>query len=110
LTGCASRQKLPVPNDPLASAIIARVGEPYTSAYNGSGSHGLFVEKRGDGHAEQNVKFVVIRLKDYKVVHEGNYRLGGVKWKDDFSIEVTTFSSVRDEVGTKKIVNITDLR
>jgi hypothetical protein len=109
LLGCSTNRKVQDENSLLEAVVVEKIGQPYSVAYNVSKNHGLFEEKRVGDHVGRTIKYIVMRLEDRLVVHEGNYRLGVVKWKDDSSIEVTTFSSIRDEVGTKKIVNITNL-
>jgi len=72
---------------------------------NGAKTFALCQQRPGADHARRQYRFVVIRLKDGAIVHEGAFSMGHVKWLDDESIEVVSASSSA-EGGTKKIIHV----
>lgn len=110
LTACSSNRSVQKVDDTIDSLVRAKVSQPYTTTYNANRSHALVIEQHATDHVERIMNYAVVDIRSKQVVHEGTFKHGGVKWKDDSTLEVTTFSSVTDEVGTKKIVNITNLQ
>jgi hypothetical protein len=90
----------------LDSVVSERLGNKYDLAYNASKTYVLCQQQREADHNQRNFKYVVVRLSDHQVVREGTFRMGHVQWQDDTSIEVLSFSSIRDEQGEKKIISI----
>jgi hypothetical protein len=90
----------------LDSVVSEWLGNKYDLAYNASKTYALCQQRREADHSQRNFKYVVVRLSDHQVVREGTFRMGNVQWKDDTSIEVLSFSSIRDERGEKKTIRI----
>jgi hypothetical protein len=105
LVNCKSHGIPVVQEKNLEDVISERLGKKYELAYNASGTYALCQQQRDADHPQRNFSFVVIRIADKQIVHEGSFRLGHVKWRDDTSIEVFN-SSIRDEQGEKKIISI----
>jgi hypothetical protein len=90
----------------LDSVVNEQLGKKYDMAYNASKTYALCQQLREADHSQRNFKYVVVRLSDHRVVREGSFRMGHVQWQGDTSIEVLSFSSVHDEQGEKKVINI----
>jgi hypothetical protein len=105
LVNCKSHGT-PVPQKKKLEDVVSdRLGKKYELAYNASKTYALCQQQREADHPQRNFNYVVVRLADQQIVHEGSFRLGHVKWRDDTSIEVFN-SSIRDEQGEKKIISI----
>ena len=66
----------------------------------------LCEQKPTTDHARRQYRFVVIRLNDKAIVHEGTFSMGYVQWLDDKSIEVASGSPSSDEGSTMKIIHV----
>jgi hypothetical protein len=84
----------------------SRLGVKYTVDYNVSKTYALYQQQRENDHSGRKFKYIVVRLKDNKITHEGSFSMGYVKWLDDKSIEVLNSSIRNDSGGEKKIITV----
>lgn len=68
--------------------IKTQLGEDVTTAYNASKSYALLQQIQDPKNiGSKKIHFIVMRVRDSVVVHEGSYMHGYVKWVDDNSLE-----------------------
>lgn len=68
--------------------IAQKFKNNYTTVNNSSGTHVLLTEPIEAAAIEtHNIPFMVMRLADSVIVHEGSYFRGYVKWVNDSTIE-----------------------
>jgi hypothetical protein len=101
----ASNQKDQEKRVPVA-VVQARLGKHYLVTYNRSESFALCQQKQEADHLKRKFKYLVVRLSDNAIVHEGDFQMGSVHWHDDKSIEVSGAARITDESGNKKIIEI----
>jgi hypothetical protein len=102
IIACSSSSKTSQPE--LESLLKTRLGTHYTISYNTSNSYALCRQSRTDDHANRSFKYLVVKISDRTVTHEGSFKNGYVKWVDDKSIEVGT--SGMDEKIDKKVIPV----
>jgi len=105
LSGCRTTRERAHYDDVQAIAD-GKLGRENIIELNSTETLALCQQKPGADHARKQYRFIVIRLKDNTVVHEGRYSMGYVKWLDDDSIEVLSRSSPSDEDSAKQIIHV----
>jgi hypothetical protein len=103
---CQNTQKISSAEETFVTVVTERLGKKYTCDDNQSRSFALCKQTREGDQAMREFNYVLIRRADNKVTHEGIFRMGDVRWKDDTTIEVTGTSSVRTEVLERKTFSI----
>jgi len=106
LSGCRASQNAPDQDTDLKGTAEKTLGKENIIVLNESGTFALCRQKPGLDHARRQYRFVVIRLKDNAIVHDGTFSMGYVKWLDDQSIEVVSGSPSLKEGGTKEIIHV----
>lgn len=108
LLNCKAAQKNDQePSVAFENLVKSKVGAKYKADYNVSKTHALCQQERTGDHIGRNIKYIVVRLSDNKVIIEGSYSMGHVKWFDNNSIEVLS-SSIQgtESAGEKKIIKL----
>jgi hypothetical protein len=90
----------------LSSIVKAKLGSHYTSHNNQSNSYALYQQSPNGDHMNRAFKFIVVNISEKKVVREGSFKNGYVKWVDDKSIEVA--SAGADEKLDKQVILVED--
>jgi hypothetical protein len=93
-------------NSSLDATIKSRIGNDFVIDFNKSKSYALCYQKAGDDHSQRTFQFIVVRLSDNRIVNEGTFRMGYVKWVDEGTIEVLNTPRVNSE-GTISKTKIT---
>ncbi|MFZ6013029.1 MAG: hypothetical protein ACOYXT_21985 [Bacteroidota bacterium] len=92
----------------LQTIAEEKLGKNFNAEYNAEKTYLLCKENRQGDHANRLFKFIVIKIADHSIVHEGTYKMGYVKWLDNESLEVATSNDpARDDQVSKKIINVT---
>lgn len=102
---CRAAEKSSLDTAAFKSAVKAKLGEPYEVSYNKSQTYALCQQARSGDHIQRRFNYIIVRLADNKVIKEGSFRMGYVKWLDEDSIEVSSSnaSAAKDnEKATKK--------
>ena len=91
-----------------------KIGSSYSTNYNRSKTLGLFYQNLpAEKNGTQNVKFIVVELSSHKILEEGKYLNGHVKWHDDTSLEVLDMPGVSKKGQStsdfKKVIYLKDL-
>jgi hypothetical protein len=105
LSGCRSSQRS-ADQAALQQTADSTLGKENLIQLNETKTFALCQQEPGADHARKQYRFVVIRLKDRAIVHEGAYSMGYVKWVDDRSIEVVSGSPSSQAGGTKRIIHV----
>jgi hypothetical protein len=108
LLNCKAAQKNDQkPSVAFENLVKSKVGAKYKVDYNVSKTYALCQQERAEDHIRRNIKYIVVRLSDNKVINEGFYSMGYVKWFDNNSIEVLS-SSIQgtERAGEKKIIKL----
>ena len=90
----------------LSSIVKAKLGSHYSTHHNQSNSFALYQQSPGGDHMNRSFKFIVIKISEKKIVREGSFKNGYVKWVDDKSIEVA--SAGADEKLEKQVIVVED--
>lgn len=106
LASCRGADKALQEKISFDSIVGEKLGKKYDVSYNASKSYALCQQQREGDHSQRSFKYLVVRLADNKVIREGSFKMGHVKWRDDISIEVITSSSVKDDQGKREIISI----
>lgn len=110
LEGCSTTRMLPLQQPSSAAENIAstKLGKDISVSYNESNTLALYQQKPGEAdHALRTYKYLVIRLSDNAIVHEGSFRAGYVKWADNTSVEVYSQNDLKSEKDSdKKIIPV----
>jgi len=94
--------------------VRSRIGSSYSTNYNPSKTLGLFYQNLPpDKNGIQNVKFIVVEFSSHKILEEGKYLNGHVKWHDDTSLEVLDMPGISKKGQStsdfKKVIYLKDL-
>ena len=91
----------------LHSIVQPYVGNAYQTDYNVTKQYALCQEKRQGDAAARKFKYVIVRLSDFKIIHQGTFQMGHVRWINDDAIEVQTNpDGAVSESSEKKIINV----
>jgi hypothetical protein len=109
LTCCTAQKNNTAINNNFESIIKTKLGPAFTIDFNESKSYALGTQQRQGDHIRRNFKYIVVRLSDNKILQEGSYTMGSVKWIDNNSIEIVSEASThgRDIDSNKKVINVT---
>ena len=102
IVACSSSSK--TAQAELDSLVKTKLGSHYTIAYNVSKTYALCQQSPGGDRMNRSYKFIVVKIADRKIVKEGSFKNGYVKWSEDNSIEVG--SAGRDEKIDKRTIQI----
>jgi hypothetical protein len=95
----------------ISSIVNELLGENNDITYNKPKTFALCQQERSGDHAARRFKYIVVRMADMEIVHEGSFRLGYVKWVTDDSIEVLdTGHTSSDEPVEKKVIKLDSLK
>lgn len=87
--------------------MAQKLGAANKIELNASGDYALCQQKPEADHSRRSFKYIVVRVSDNSIVREGYFNLGYVKWYNEDSIEVYSFSGPgKEERGSKKIINV----
>lgn len=105
---CTNQQKV-IHQTEKENLVIAKLGEDVISEENETKTHVLYVQKFQGDHPTRSYNYVVERKSDKKIVLEGSFQMGYVKWITNSSIEVLSLPSLteQDESKFKKVFSIT---
>ena len=91
----------------LQAIAEEKLGKNFSAEYNAEKTYILCKENRQGDQANRLFKFIVIKIADHSIVHEGTYKMGYVKWLDNDSLEVATSNDpARDDNVSKKIISV----
>jgi hypothetical protein len=99
--GCAPTKGTQLSNEDQVKSIL---GSTYTVSFNDSKKFALYQQARVNDHVNRSFKYVVLRISDNKIVKQGSFRNGYVKWINDTSIEIA--SAGKGETFDKNVVNV----
>lgn len=99
--GCASRGAT---KQSLEAKIKSKLGTGYTVSYNEPKTYALYQQSRVNDHANRSFKYLVVNLSDSKIISEGSFRNGYVKWIDNNSIEIG--SATKGELVQKRVIKV----
>jgi hypothetical protein len=106
LGGCKAGEKSKQEQVGFENLLKSELGAKYNVSHNVTRTYALCQQEREGDHSRRKFKYIVIRLKDNKVIHRGSYSMGHVKWYDDQSIEVVNSSLREGDSDEKKIIRI----
>jgi hypothetical protein len=108
LPGCSATENSGKPEAAFERTVKKQLGTQYVVSYNTTKTHALCQQTRSEDHSQRNFRYIVIKLSNNKVIHEGLFRMGYVRWVNDQSIEVLNSSVSRkdEKANDKKIINI----
>lgn len=95
-------QQKPAGVDKIATSML---GKAYEVNYNTSKTLALCYQKRQGDHINRKFKFIVVQIADNKIIKQGTYQLGYVKWVDDHTLEVAS-ASTNQAASDKKLIDI----
>jgi hypothetical protein len=105
LLSCQAGNTQASSNVSLEEVVKSKLGPQFSTDHNSNHSYALCQQTRSENdHARRNFKYIVVRLSDNKIMNEGSFVMGHVKWVSNNAIEVATASSNNDSLQTKKIV------
>lgn len=79
----------------IDDVIRTRIGSSYSTHYNALKTLGLYTQEFSpQNNGKQKVKFMVVELSSHKILEEGSYLNGHVKWRDNTSLEVLNMPGV----------------
>jgi hypothetical protein len=88
----------------LDVVVEPRLGADYLTEFNVDRRYALCQEKRSENdHARRIFKYVVVRINDKKILNEGTFVMGYVKWIDSAQIEVATTLDDNQKTDVKRI-------
>jgi hypothetical protein len=99
--GCASAQGTQKTTDEKIKSLL---GSAYSVNYNETKKFALYQQSRVNDHVNRSFKYVVVRLSDNKILNQGSFRKGYVKWIDATKIEVA--SATKGETISKTLVDV----
>ena len=104
---CTNQQKV-IHQTERENLVIAKLGKDVISEENETKTHVLYVQKAQGDHPTRSYNYVVERKSDKKIVLEGSFRMGYVKWTTNSSIEVLSLPSLteQDESKYKKVFSV----
>lgn len=90
------------------TTVKRKLGAQYAVSYNTAKTHALCQQMRSGDHSQRSFRYLVIELSNNKVMREGSFRMGYVRWVNDQSIEVSNSSVGRknEKANNKEIINI----
>jgi hypothetical protein len=90
------------------NVVVAKLGKNIATEENETKTHVLYVQKAQGDHPTRIYKYVVERKSDKKIVLEGSFQMGYVKWITNSSIEVLSLPSLteQDESKYKKVFSV----
>ena len=92
-------------NESFEDVVKLKLGPDYLVQNNSDNRFALCQQKRSDNdHMRRIFKYVVVQLKDNKIVREGSFVMGYVKWIDTKQIEVATTSDGDEKPGIRRIL------
>ena len=104
-SGCKASGNRELSNDSFDSVVKSKLGPDYLIEHNSNHRLALCQQKRSDNdHMRRTFKFAVVQLNDNKILHEGSFALGYVKWIDVNTIEVATTVDDSERTNIKTIV------
>lgn len=108
LSGCKAPQKNQESKAAFETVAKEKLGAKYAVSYNTLKTHVLCQQMREGDHSQRSFKYIVIKLSDNKIMYEGTFRMGYVRWLNDQSIEVlsTSVSKEDEKTSGKRIINI----
>jgi hypothetical protein len=84
--------------------VRAKLGPGFIIEHNVDNQYALCQQKREEGdHLRRVFKYLVVQLKDNKILHEGAFVLGYAKWSGPNHIEVATTLEGNEKTDVKKI-------
>jgi hypothetical protein len=102
-TGCKASEKSLQSAEKLEKSVSPKLGKHFIITYNSSKTHALCEQERDGDHSNRIFRYVVVKVADNTIVHEGSFRQGYVRWNDSKSLEVVNGSSM---TGTEKSTEI----
>jgi hypothetical protein len=104
---CTNQQKV-IHQTEKENLVIAKLGKDVISEENETKTHVLYVQKAQGDHPTRSYNYVVERKSDKKIVLEGSFQMGYVKWTTNSSIEVLSLPSLteQDESKYKKVFSV----
>jgi hypothetical protein len=104
---CTNQQKV-IHQTEKENLVIAKLGKDVISEENETKTHVLYVQKAQGDHSTRSYNYVVERKSDKKIVLEGSFQMGYVKWTTNSSIEVLSLPSLteQDESKYKKVFSV----
>lgn len=104
---CANQQKVTNKSE-KENLIVAKLGKNIITEENETKTHVLYVQKTQGDHPTRIYNYVVERKSDKKIVLEGSFQMGYVKWITNSSIEVLSLPSLteQDESKYKKVFSV----
>jgi hypothetical protein len=88
----------------LDAVVEPRLGPDYLTEFNVDRRYVLCQQKRSENdHARRLFKYVVVRVNDRKILNEGAFVMGYVKWIDSAHIEVATTLDDNQKTDVKRI-------
>jgi len=105
--GCRGSQSTQGPEPGLQELTDEILGPGNTIELNDTKTFALCEQNHSADHARRIYQYIVVRLEDHSIAHEGDFRMGYVKWMGPESIEVVSGSSSAKEGSTKKIIHVT---
>ena len=107
LWSCRSIEKNTDQPKELVSLVKRTLGAENVIEINGIKTHALCQQKREADHLRRKIRYMVVRIADNAIVHEGIFSMGYVKWLNNESVEVYSGSNAgKEENSTKKIINV----
>jgi hypothetical protein len=97
---CANQQKVTKKSE-KENLIVAKLGKNITREENETKTHVLYVQKTQGDHPARIFNYVVERKSDKKIVLEGSFQMGYVKWITNSSIEVLSLPSLTEQGESK---------
>jgi hypothetical protein len=93
-----------VPQAELEKIIKSKLGSSYAISYNVSKDYALCQQTSNGDHANRKYKYIVVKIDDHSIAHQGSFQNGYAKWSDNNSIEVS--SSGVDEKTKRQIIPV----
>ena len=88
----------------LEGVVEPRLGADYLTEFNVDRRFALCQQQRSENdHARRQFKYVVVRVDDKKILNEGAFVMGYVKWISSAHIEVATTLDDNQKTDVKRI-------
>lgn len=92
------------PQVSTAETIKAKLGAETLTEDSPAGTYRLYTQKPG-GHVKRQYRYIVVKTTDNRIVHEGTYQSGYVKFSADDTLEVVSADGASEPA--KKFINLT---
>lgn len=107
ILGCKTSAQSNSHQNDLETFVSQKLQGESEIKYNATKTFALCYEKRQGDHIKRVFRYFIVKIADNRIIEEGSFSSGYVKWISNDTIEVVSGSSLSNvEEPTKKIIRL----